>query len=865
MCPCTVPKSACGKRRLQVPLLDAQVLERRLQPTNESGTSQPLSSERNHNPFFKYLSRWVISSLPMDAQFRTVFAGVRPPRLAVLVDQGDSDWQDTCRRLIECLASTWGGEYSVIVPTDGEHIDGIFWDILEAFDPDYVCQYGKTFLDWKIGSPERYDELLQTTLRNEYPDQPPPTGARERLDQALCSGLSQTPSVSLELSRDIRMRLAPCFYEDHVIEWTFTAHAEPRYPLTPLSLILPHTQRPDRLVLSSGDIDGIPALWVESILGGSYPKQTERFESRGIHVDNVTLGVEDVYSLVTAQLGIGAETPPDYVANGPFHFSMLALSKYVLRGERSGLSPAVVVVGSTLKDFALYFGLSRMRPYVCWLPPGWLDTLAAATLRAQSGGDSVQRSERHANRLAEALLSGLRRRIFERVEFVSASLGGADLANAIDALSAASSSASFGVNSHARASADLRGLLTHPRVVYNTDNFAIPTTQQVVEGKAAGFFPTPKPKGFDTIVPYDHRWVTELRVDGIAYPRHQALGGWLIRHPLLTTKEARSGKHGLCYDCPSPMYFGGDVDTILVRPELWVPEAEAVFGRLADSAGLSCGLSDKGFFSRDIVQKMGGLEHAAALVREPRNFAVLRAYLPGARDDTAPGKYLAAETRRYLSLADVTTILGSVTEAVSLLDLLVGRGIVRRGTILKCQYCRTAEWLSMVDMADEFKCGRCARRQAIQSRHTLGHSEPGWYYQLDEIAYLGILNDSQVPLLALDYLRRQNTSFSYADELSFWRSDQPRPFIEIDLCCICDGTLTIGEAKTTERIEGGGKRERRSVAKYREAAVLLGARQFVLATSKTWSAETLANAEAAFVGTNVRVVHLEGAEILSAR
>ena len=189
---------------------------------------------------------------------------------------------------------------------------------------------------------------------------------------------------------------------------------------------------------------------------------------------------------------------------------------------------------------------------------------------------------------------------------------------------------------------------------------------------------------------------------------------------------------------------------------------------------------------------------------------------------------------------------------------------MRRGTVLKCQYCRTADWFSMKDLADEFNCKRCGRKQAIQSKHTLGQREPIWYYQLDEVAYQGILSDMHVPLLALDYLRRKNTSFSYTDELEVWRPNEPRPFIEIDLCCICEGTLTIGEAKTTERIERGGKGERRSLAKYRQAALLLGARRFVLATSRVWSPETLANAERVFAGTNVAVTHLEGAQILSA-
>lgn len=63
-------------------------------------------------------------------------------------------------------------------------------------------------------------------------------------------------------------------------------------------------------------------------------------------------------------------------------------------------------------------------------------------------------------------------------------------------------------------------------------------------------------------------------------------------------------------------------------------------------------------------------------------------------------------------------------------------------------------------------------------------NEPVWYYKLDEIIYQGICNDMHVPLLALDYLRRKHTSFSYADELELWRPGQTRPFIEMVLNCL---------------------------------------------------------------------------------
>src|SRR5437764_11190751 len=102
------------------------------------------------------------------ADFETVYAGVRPPRVAILLDTGDQQWQETCRRLMECFSSTWGCKYSVIIPTDGRSISPFFWTLLEAFDPDYICHYQKTGLDWKIALPALYKERLQRELETAF-------------------------------------------------------------------------------------------------------------------------------------------------------------------------------------------------------------------------------------------------------------------------------------------------------------------------------------------------------------------------------------------------------------------------------------------------------------------------------------------------------------------------------------------------------------------------------------------------------------------------------------------------------------------------------------------------------------------------
>jgi hypothetical protein len=400
--------------------------------------------------------------------------------------------------------------------------------------------------------------------------------------------------------------------------------------------------------------------------------------------------------------------------------------------------------------------------------------------------------------------------------------------------------------------------LAHPHSVFNTNNYAIPTTQQVLEGKTVGSFPTPKPKGFATIVPYTHRWITELWIEGHAYPKHSRLGTWIVRHPLLDTGDVRVGARGIYYCCPSSAYFGGDVDTILIRPQLYIPGALEIFQELAAGPEWTAEHSDKGFYSMDTVGKLGGLQQASILLRDSTARSVLKSYLQDGATNAPGSVFLASDRRRYYSLEGISRQFDDPLRVVPFIDDLIVRKVLHRGLVLKCQFCRAADWFPLGEISSEFRCRRCRREQTILSKNTLQSADPAWYYQLDEIVFQGLKNDMDVPLLALDYLRRSANSFLFTDELELRRRNDTRPFIEIDICCICDGVLVVGEAKATSRIEGGGKRERRSLAKYKDAALGLGARRFVLASSVRWNQETIANTHQAFSGTNIKVLVLDG-------
>jgi len=170
---------------------------------------------------------------------------------------------------------------------------------------------------------------------------------------------------------------------------------------------------------------------------------------------------------------------------------------------------------------------------------------------------------------------------------------------------------------------------------------------------------------------------------------------------------------------------------------------------------------------------------------------------------------------------------------------------------------------SRLQIGELFRCNRCRLEQSILSANLFARPEPTWYYKLDELVYQGITNNMHVPLLALDRLRRSAQSFMHADEHEFVRRSEEKPLIEVDICCIADGMLTIGEAKVSDRVADTASGERAALREYRELATLLGAEKFILASEVDWSPRTKEIAAELFQGTNISVHTLGRADLYS--
>lgn len=156
---------------------------------------------------------------------------------------------------------------------------------------------------------------------------------------------------------------------------------------------------------------------------------------------------------------------------------------------------------------------------------------------------------------------------------------------------------------------------------------------------------------------------------------------------------------------------------------------------------------------------------------------------------------------------------------------LFKKGLVERGVKLKCDSCSFVSWYPAEDLGQGFKCNRCYKSQVCTSN-------PLWLYKLPEVTYQGFFNNMEVPLLALNYLKKMSKHyFEWIPDLDVWYDNKPS---NIDIACIVDGKLFLGEAKIGDDIE------KRQFEFYKNLCERISPDGIVFATSKVkWNPSTI--------------------------
>ena len=239
-------------------------------------------------------------------------------------------------------------------------------------------------------------------------------------------------------------------------------------------------------------------------------------------------------------------------------------------------------------------------------------------------------------------------------------------------------------------------------------------------------------------------------------------------------------------------------------------------------------LSDQGNYMNRAISLFSGLGKLSSLLRDKRTVTIFDQFLR--QHHTGEGVLKDGQYRRALTLSDMEEAVMNLNRTKTrkkraevsafvdqLLRELIQGGAVHSGYVLDCPDCKLEEWYPIDEVTETFRCRRCL---TIQTRPP----GPSIFFRLNEALYQAYLNNFAVPALVLDVLHNSSSaSFIFSPQIKLEASNAHSP--EVDIVAICDGKLSIGEAKSTNKI----KQEQFGVLE--TIAVGVGAKQIVFGTT----------------------------------
>jgi len=772
----------------------------------------------------------------VSERFQTFTTRIRTHRIAVLIDDADKAWQNTCTCVIEYLSQIWGGYHSIIVPTDGKTIDDIFWAMLESFDPDVILRYQKTGADIERTNPDEFARIVASYIEQETLQGFSSTDAtKAMIRKSVMESFADQFSISPELTEQLLTRLAPFHFESQLQINHVSSGASAAYPFTAVSDIIGSVPSwPDAVFEITNNLpndrQAPPTLWLAGEIGIATTEYKKALQSKGVTCVPKFMNTEADSDII--KWGI----PPGYAlgVNTPFSFTRLALATVRATAARRYAIPSVVVRGDDVKDFCLYFGLSRLHGRAIWLP-SWFD---AAT------------DDPYPKRMMSAVrrLDEMGRQENSRViDVISTSLPAESLHETVAILNKSAWTSSFAVED-GNSEKFIRRLVEHPSKAYVKGNIDQITTHQIVDGRLPGFFESPVPSALIHVNPQVHRWLVEIAFMEHETPRHPALGSYLVSGPNLM--EVRAGLDGVTFQCPGALVRGDDIELQMLRVSVSLPEPEKIFRIVLESCGYECEVSDKGRYEGEAIRRFGGIEEVAGALQHQKTSQLLKEYLntKGPTNDVYDEGVFLGDKRRYLNFACIWKLLQDEPFARKIVDDYIAKNVFYRGLVLKCKRCLDLAWFSVAEITQNFTCRRCGTNQQYTYNSWHYPSEPAWFYKLDEMVYQMLKHNGDVTLLTLDTLRRESKgSFQFAPELAIRPQGTEKATLEIDIPCIMNGRIIIGEAKSGDSLASKGNTSAQTAAKYRDLALQLGAFGVIVSTSKSdWDENTHMALDAVF-------------------
>jgi hypothetical protein len=261
-----------------------------------------------------------------------------------------------------------------------------------------------------------------------------------------------------------------------------------------------------------------------------------------------------------------------------------------------------------------------------------------------------------------------------------------------------------------------------------------------------------------------------------------------------------NGRIASSYKTPTALVSTGDVDIVLR-----IPRSEELFRRLliapSEPNGLptrerfeNCDLSDKGQYLFDLIEIFGGIGLAYATFQSPLWREVV-ATMPTVTEQTKSLGFrdLAAIAKRAhqadLGVKDdnYPFDLERFNDSV---ELLLEKGIFVQGADYRCPSCRYSSWIALEGLSQMLKCSGCSFKAVFPPRQKLG-------LRLNSLVRRACQQDVVPVLLTIgDISRKSRHSFRFWPQTDvFLNRRSESSFTDIDILCISDGNLFIGEAK----------------------------------------------------------------------
>jgi hypothetical protein len=330
---------------------------------------------------------------PLDGHQRLQL-GLRPARAAVFVSKG-AGWRNVARRLLEAFSRTWGGAGLIAIPTDGSDIHPVFWKVLRAFDPDYLCAFADTLRALQMRAPADFekwldDQAILWTSSN--------GGTVDEAKALLLNHTDMNAPTSAHwipgppLATSLPLNVSAYQMGTHLIAHEFTADSKAPHPLVDMTEIT----EPAITLIRELDVSAFGEdvqLLFDAATGRLSPAYRSHLKARvpveivaldpdhlepamGLYLRGaVDAGDWGMHKATMQVIGTPVHedpswTAPTYLEASPLASTRTGLARMVYAGPELYAYPRRVylIVGETAEDFWLAYSLNRLMGASFWLP-----------------------------------------------------------------------------------------------------------------------------------------------------------------------------------------------------------------------------------------------------------------------------------------------------------------------------------------------------------------------------------------------------------------------------------------------------------------------------------------------------------------